>query len=236
MVELLIVIVIISMLAALTGFAYTRQQAESRTSRKIADVKTIAAELDAYYQKNGNYPVTCGLPSTNTAALRACSGTTSTSAPYFYTSGGLTAPAMLPVGGSASSVKNVLPGFDMNTRDPSAPDSFAPFNQLVSNSISPNSYYVFSPDMIYSGSSATQIFRLSTGGSITCRYTHTVPSSITTAVPQQFVVGFFNEVTKQWNFGISQAKDGVSALRWEPANSSSSSCTPVAISALTVQP
>lgn len=55
-VELLIVIVVIGILAALVITTYSGIQAKSRDSQRSADVSAIVTQLEAYKSDNGNYP------------------------------------------------------------------------------------------------------------------------------------------------------------------------------------
>jgi general secretion pathway protein G len=55
-VELLIVIVVIGILAAITIVAYNGVQVKARDSVRIAKVKSISKAIDLYYVDNGRYP------------------------------------------------------------------------------------------------------------------------------------------------------------------------------------
>jgi general secretion pathway protein G len=55
-VELLVVIVVIAILAAITVVAYNGIQVKARDSQRKQDVKTIAKALELYYIDNGQYP------------------------------------------------------------------------------------------------------------------------------------------------------------------------------------
>jgi len=55
-VELLVVIVVIGILAAITIVSYTGIQARSKDSRRVSDMKTIAKELELYKVQNAVYP------------------------------------------------------------------------------------------------------------------------------------------------------------------------------------
>jgi prepilin-type N-terminal cleavage/methylation domain-containing protein len=55
-VELLIVIVVIGILAALVITTYSGIQAKGRNSQRSADVSAIVTQLEAYKSDNGNYP------------------------------------------------------------------------------------------------------------------------------------------------------------------------------------
>ena len=55
-VELLIVIVVIGILAAITIVAYNGIQQRGRDSQRLSDVKTIAKALELYYADEGRFP------------------------------------------------------------------------------------------------------------------------------------------------------------------------------------
>lgn len=57
-VELLIVIVVIGILAAIVIVAYNGVQARARDARRLADIQTVNKALQLYYIDNGSYPVT----------------------------------------------------------------------------------------------------------------------------------------------------------------------------------
>lgn len=61
-VELLIVIVVIAILAAITIVAYNGIQQRAKNSQRQQDIKIIAKALELYYTDNGRYPnSTCSL-------------------------------------------------------------------------------------------------------------------------------------------------------------------------------
>lgn len=60
-VELLIVIVVISILAAITVVAYNGVQSKARFARMQSDVKSLQKYIDAYNGINGSYPTTGGV-------------------------------------------------------------------------------------------------------------------------------------------------------------------------------
>lgn len=55
-VELLIVIVVIAILAAITIVAYNGIQSQAKWSRAMTETKSLATQLELYQQKNGAYP------------------------------------------------------------------------------------------------------------------------------------------------------------------------------------
>lgn len=71
-VELLIVIVVIGILAAITIVAYNGIQDRARNAQRVSDVNTIQKALEQYKALNGTYPATSAF---TTATLQAmCSG------------------------------------------------------------------------------------------------------------------------------------------------------------------
>lgn len=67
-VELLIVIVVIGILAALVITTYSGIQAKSRNSQRSADISAMVTQLEAYKSDQGNYP---SLANINSASWRA---------------------------------------------------------------------------------------------------------------------------------------------------------------------
>lgn len=64
-VELLIVIVVIAILAAVSTIAYTNVQAKARDAQRKSDIQTIAKALELYYMDHGQYPLSrCGATTT----------------------------------------------------------------------------------------------------------------------------------------------------------------------------
>jgi general secretion pathway protein G len=61
-VELLIVIVVIGILAAITITAYTGVQGRARDTQRIADLKAITEALEIYRVNNGAYPTPVSTP------------------------------------------------------------------------------------------------------------------------------------------------------------------------------
>lgn len=55
-VELLIVIVVIGILAAITIVAYNGIQARARDAQRLSDIKSIAKAIELYKVNNGSYP------------------------------------------------------------------------------------------------------------------------------------------------------------------------------------
>ncbi len=67
-VELLIVIVVIGILAALVITTFTGIQQKARNTERQTDVKALHGQIEAYYAQNGKYPT---LANMNDASWRA---------------------------------------------------------------------------------------------------------------------------------------------------------------------
>src|SRR5574344_980428 len=59
-VELLIVIVVIGILAAISMVSYTGVQNRARDARRLSDMKTITTALERYKIDHGEYPIAVG--------------------------------------------------------------------------------------------------------------------------------------------------------------------------------
>src|SRR5574337_1291907 len=57
LIELMVVIGIIGILAAIGLSAYSKAQIVGRDSRRKQDLRALQAALELYYQKNGRYPL-----------------------------------------------------------------------------------------------------------------------------------------------------------------------------------
>jgi general secretion pathway protein G len=66
-VELLMVIVVIGILAAITVVAYTGIQQRGRDAQRKSDIASIVKALELYYADNGSYPSSGGSTSVNSS-------------------------------------------------------------------------------------------------------------------------------------------------------------------------
>ena len=64
-VELLIVIVVIGILAALVITTYSGIQAKARNSKRQTDVQSVQTQIEAYFAQNGHYPSYADLSSSS---------------------------------------------------------------------------------------------------------------------------------------------------------------------------
>jgi prepilin-type N-terminal cleavage/methylation domain-containing protein len=68
-VELLIVITVIAILAAITVVGYNGIQDRARNAQRISDLKNTESLLEAYFARNGSYPATTNQPKSNWKAI-----------------------------------------------------------------------------------------------------------------------------------------------------------------------
>lgn len=77
-VELLIVIVVVGILAAISIISYSGIQQRARDSQRLQDVKTISKALELYFADHGRYPESgCGASCPATKKINASWATTS---------------------------------------------------------------------------------------------------------------------------------------------------------------
>jgi prepilin-type N-terminal cleavage/methylation domain-containing protein len=83
-VELLIVIVVIGILAALVIVQFTNVQARARDAERKSDIRAIQSKVAEYYALNGFYPITlAGVASLPSDACKAPGGTGTCAAPNY---------------------------------------------------------------------------------------------------------------------------------------------------------
>ena len=70
-VELLIVIVVIGILAALVLNTFSGVQKRARDTQRQTDVNSIATQLEVYYNDNGGYPLAATITTSNLKGLDA---------------------------------------------------------------------------------------------------------------------------------------------------------------------
>jgi prepilin-type N-terminal cleavage/methylation domain-containing protein len=63
-IELLIVIVVIGILAAIVISTYSGIQVKQRNSKRQTDIQSIQTQLEAFYSQNGYYPSSANIDST----------------------------------------------------------------------------------------------------------------------------------------------------------------------------
>jgi prepilin-type N-terminal cleavage/methylation domain-containing protein len=101
-VELLIVIAIIAILAAIVIVAYNGIQGRARNSARISDITAVRRSIEAYYAQNGEYPKTTTNSKANwhAADVRTDDSCTNGSSQADWIPGISGLPQSNPIGGS----------------------------------------------------------------------------------------------------------------------------------------
>jgi len=73
-VELLVVIVVIGILAAITMVSYTGVTAKANTTKALSNAQSVQTILEVYYADNGNYPATTALVEGGSATTKLPAG------------------------------------------------------------------------------------------------------------------------------------------------------------------
>jgi len=102
LVELIVVIAVIGILAAIVLVGLNKYQADTRDARRLSSVTTISEALEKYYDQNGEYP--------SCAAVTAAAGTVVNS-----TLVGLTASALVAPQASGGSTNSISCGATLTT-------------------------------------------------------------------------------------------------------------------------
>lgn len=212
-VEVFIVIVIISLLATMISFFYIGQQKQSRDDKRRGDIAALAQELDKYYEKTGNYPLSCShtTPSSSTCATMASA----------YTSA-YGSPVPPQIGGDAMTrdqIRTILGNLSTSFGDPRNTTA-NPINKHVTgsaNQISRASYLYVSPDALNSNFSVYLALNASGSSSITCTVTPTTNDyrGVNRGNrPHSYVLGYYSEVESKWIFVSGPKLDTVNNLGW----------------------
>lgn len=212
-VEVLIVCVVLAIVASITIFAYTGQQKLSRDDKRINDIKALAHELDNYYDKNGNYPLSCGhtVPASSTCATMSSNYSTAYGSPI---------PSQIGDNNmTRDQIKAILPGIGNSFGDPFESTAY-PINQHVTisaNQIRKTSYAFISPDALNTSFTVYLATNTSGSSSISCNVTPTTNDFFGTNKgnrPHNYIIGYFNESQDKWVFYSGPKLDTVNNLGW----------------------
>lgn len=199
-VELLVVLVIIALLAAVMSVAYISIQAQSRDTKRSADAVTFVGALEAFYDKNGEYPAGCATSSNCTDYEPFYSF--STTVPHFNSQTTLT------------QVQQVLGANISDIGDPSATNSknpsFTPFydkNTAVERTRFDRYVYfggAMSPKTNGSGGFGGGY---SSDASFKCSFYFTSLSPANSNKVSSYFFAYYSELEKKWI--IHKGKNGV---------------------------
>lgn len=171
-IELIAVITVIGILAAIGIVPYIQVQRQARDTQRQSDMATIQNELEKFYGNNGAYPPGC--PQT------ACST-------WLLTEN--TASAMLNSATPIATVRSVLPGLATKFGDPTAISNANPILD-INGTVTEYFYYGGTINIRATSSSFTY--------GPTALFPCTIRSSLNPGEVGSYVVGYFNEATKSW--------------------------------------
>lgn len=224
-VEILIVIAILALLATIISFSYSAQQRESRDEKRRADMIALEHELEQYYDKNGNYPLSCDHGNTSSTS---CSSVTSA-----YTSSYGAAPPTIGKDSTVANIRVILPGLRESFGDPLG-DNAPPVNQHASggggHNIDRRSYLFFSLDMSNTSTTARLSTDASGGSSLNCEaspYQYDYRGTYKGNRSHPYVLGYYSEVERKWIFIHGPKLDIMNDLRWNYDNKAG--CTPTTL-------
>lgn len=195
LIEMLVVVVVLAAIASIALSSYINQQKINRDDKRRADIVALAQAMENYFNKTGNYPLTCNF---STGAISSCTASIVTSS-YSQT--------MSPIiNGSTtkSQLRNILPELEETFGNPTQ-KAGNPINRYVSNDITMDTYFLLSTDMVATTSTppvGAIGFQLPNGGRFTCAYVPANQTSNGTSGyrPHRFIVGFYSEVDNAWKF------------------------------------
>lgn len=175
LIELLVTVTIIVVIATLAAFGYMTVQRQSIDSKREADILSLQAELEKFFEKNGEYPPACPRPSANCTSRFY---TDNTSAPMTYSTSSL------------ADVRAVLPGLANDFGEPGQ-TSNQPFS--VDTRAKAKGYYYLSGAVNNTSSSSSLAVTLSST---------LFPCSMRIALgpgdTSSYVVGYYSEKQSKW--------------------------------------
>lgn len=212
LVEVLIVMITLAIIVSLIAFTYTLQQRQSRDDKRRADIMALQHELDNYYEKYGNYPISCNYgteTSTNCTTLQTA----------YTTAFPSSSPDFIGKQSTVADIKQILPGLSDKFGDPRN-DTGLFINQHASTTGTPiqtNSYFILSLDALTQNNPITISTNLHTSSYATCTYstqTTNYKGESKGTQPYPYIVGYFSEVDRKWILFHGPKLDSLNDLRW----------------------
>jgi len=193
-VELLVVLMIIALLAALMSVTYLTIQSQSRDAERKADIETLVSLFEKYYDKNGEYPTGCSRY--QLAQKTSCSNP---SVPITANTDVYGADTPL------ATLKQKFPQLPDDFGDPRQTSAGYPFG-LTANSVAPHYVYMGQYDATTTSAVTTSVMNASS--EINCSTGDVYESVPAGALPKSttFVLAYFSEIDKKWY--IYQGKRG----------------------------
>lgn len=219
LIEVIVVIAAMAILASIVVVGFAAQQRESRDSKRATDILALSEEFEIYYSKHGNYPVACntGLLSNEDVIELATFNCGGDKIVAIYGANDLATVHHLS---TPESLRQSFPRIIDTFGDPQS-QSQHPINasSAAFGVIPRTSYFVFSPDLLPDRSigqtSGSVRFYTNTPGPLTCSFTLQPNIRNQSATkPHRYIMGYFSETDRAWQFYISQSRPEVNNLTW----------------------
>jgi type IV pilus assembly protein PilE len=173
LVELLIAIIVISILAGISMYAYIQILKRAHDDRREDDLIIIQTELEKYFDRNQEYPPGC--PDASCSAFQLTDNTSS-----------------LQVLNSTSTIPDVislLPGVPLVFGDPSTSDALHPFMNITNAT---KAYFY------YGGTVNNHATATSLAYGSTANFPCAIQSYLEPGAAGSYVIGYYSEVRGQW--------------------------------------
>ena len=217
LIEILVVITVISILVGLTVFSYNTYLQQNRDTKRESDLDLLAKSMNDYYQKTGNFPVTC---STGTGLANDC------------TNLGTTYPSSIPITISPNMTSaqfvSIFPRLGTEFVDPLGDNTVSPLNKTTGGVIQPKAYYLLSLDMV--SGTFSQTFA-SPSGNFTCNFTATTANYLGNSAnrPKSVVYGYFSDAKNTWVFFFQKPTVDQDVLSWNTGNNALCKATEITL-------
>lgn len=211
-----------AIITSIVVVAFVTQQRHTRDNKRATDLVSLTEAFERHYAANGSYPLTCGF--TTHSELSSCGSPAITS---IY--GGGYQPVTIEPSTSASSLVDELPELGDSFGDPSADNGEPPVNRIVGGSITTDSYFVLSADLlpnqtVSSSGSISFYADRSQSSTLSCSFSlqpNQIGSNATQ--PHRYVVGYYSESNSAWQFFVSPMRADVNDITWNTADCSADS-------------
>lgn len=209
LVELIVVISVIAILAAISVVGYSVVVRQNRDSTRQADITALTHTLDTYYQRNGEYPVGCAVNG-STCVTVGTNGAKQSDAAIFETSAGDT-PLTASI--SLNNLRIVLPGLNESFGDPKGGAGTLFLDNSSAGTL--NSYFYAGGLYNDTSSTVTKYVAFNGNAPLGCQISVTLGPGQASS----YVTGYYHEGDNKWHL-----KKGTHGVQFKTAG------TPPAIS------
>jgi prepilin-type N-terminal cleavage/methylation domain-containing protein len=214
LIEVLTVVVILGILLGIVAVFYNSVQTQSRDSKREGDMRVLQRALQAYYDKNGEYPFSCQYGGGTVCATQTTAYQSATGVAPISTLGPST---------TAANLQSLLPPIDAAFGDPQrgSNNTINVLNTSATNYISKKSYFYLSMDLYNLSSSAALATNDSGSSTITCNFNSVATTKggiARTGASHYYVIGYFSETQNKWLFYQGPFDSTLNNLQWNYNN------------------